>query len=97
MVGDSAPADRIAEGSIALNGALLGREGEPANYKEAVRRYAVPRATLLVFPATRDAERPRITAERVEDAARAAFLAWGGGSDDKATARLRACAARPAP
>ncbi len=96
IIGDTAPANRIAEGSIALNGALLGRESEPANYRETIRRYAVPRATVLIFPATRDAGRPRITAERVEDAARAALLAWDGGSEEKATARLRACAARAA-
>jgi hypothetical protein len=34
VVGDTGPAEEIGEGSAALNGALLGRSGEPANYLE---------------------------------------------------------------
>lgn len=93
VAGDTGPAERLGEGSIALNGALLGRVGEPSNYLQVRAEYVVPRAYVLVFPGTRDATRPRVTADRIEASAREAFSAWGGGSEARAFARLRTCAA----
>ena len=93
VVGDTGPADRLGEGSIALNGQLLRRTGEPVNYDQVVRDYVVPRAHVLVFPGSRDASRPRITVGRVAEAARDSFTMWGGGSETAAFARLRTCAA----
>ena len=92
VAGDTGPNDRLGEGSIALNAALLGLTGEPTNYRQVRRDYVVPKAYVLIFPATRDAANPRITAERVSEAARAAFTAWGGGSEAGAMERMRACA-----
>lgn len=93
VVGDTGPPDRLGEGSIALNGQLLRRTGEPVNYDQVVRDYVVPRAHVLVFPGSRDASQPRVTAGRVAEAARDRFTAWGGGSETAAFARLRTCAA----
>jgi len=93
VAGDTGPSDRLGEGSIALNGALLGRTGEPTNYRQVRAEYVVPKAYVLIFPGTRDAARPRITADRVDVAAREAFSTWGGGSEAGGMARLQACAA----
>ncbi|WP_230167589.1 hypothetical protein [Roseomonas sp. CECT 9278] len=93
VAGDTGPTDRLGEGSIALNGALLRRTGEPANYLQVRSEYVVPRAHVLVFPGTRDSARPRITRDRVEAAARDAFVSWGGGSEARAFARLQGCVA----
>lgn len=93
VVGDTGPPDRLGEGSIALNGQLLRRTGEPVNYDQVVRNYVVPRTHVLVFPGSHDASQPRITVERVAEGARDRFTAWGGGSETAAFARLRTCAA----
>jgi hypothetical protein len=93
VVGDLGPASELGEGSLALNGRLLGRTAPPANYREVRgqdeyrgRGWVVPRALVLIFPATRNADRPFMTPDRIDPAAAAAFASWGG------VERLQACA-----
>lgn len=92
VVGDTGPAQQLGEASIALNGKLLGRTGEPANYDEVRGRgqyqgkgWSVPRAAVLIFPKTRDAANPYLTTGQIDPAAKQAFDAWGG------VPRLKAC------
>lgn len=94
VVGDTGPANQLGEASIALNGKLLGRIKEPANYDEVRGRgiykgkgWGVPYAAVLIFPRTRDAENPFLTTARIDPAAKTAFDAWGG------LARLKSCVA----
>jgi hypothetical protein len=95
VVGDTGPVRELGEASVAMNGKLLGKVGEPRNYDEvrgrgefAGRGWGVRRAIVLIFPATRNAEAPYMTASRIEEAARRRFEDWGG------VARLNACAAQ---
>jgi hypothetical protein len=37
IIGDSGPADKLGEGSVGLNMALLGKSQQPATYAEALR------------------------------------------------------------
>ena len=94
VVGDTGPVDELGEGSVALNGKLLGKTSDPSNYDEvrgrgrfAGRGWQVPRAVVLVFPQTRDVRDPYMTTSRIEEAAARRFEDWGG------VARLQACAA----
>jgi hypothetical protein len=93
VVGDKGPVNQLGEGSVALNGKLLGKSAQPINYNEvrgrgqfAGRGWMVPRAYVLVFPATRDARNPYMTTQRIDESAKRRFEAWGG------VARLTACA-----
>jgi hypothetical protein len=93
VVGDRGPVNQLGEASVALNGKLLGKTAPPINYDEvrgrgqfAGRGWMVPRALVLVFPATRDTGTPFMTTERIDESARMRFEAWGG------VARLTACA-----
>lgn len=94
VVGDTGPARQLGEASIALNGKLLGRTQEPANYDEVRGRgnyhgrgWSVPKAAVLIFPKSRDATNPYLTTSRIDGAAKQAFEAWGG------LPRLNACIA----
>ncbi len=94
VVGDIGPASELGEGSVALNGKLLGKTAEPVNYNEvrgrkpfSGRGWVVPTALVLVFPATRDAKNPFMTTARIDEAAKKRFGDWGG------IARLNTCAA----
>lgn len=93
VVGDTGPAGDLGEGSVALNGKLLGKVAPPKNYNEVRGRspftgqgWVVPRAIVLIFPATRDAQNPYMTTPRIDEAAKNRFQEWGG------VARLTACA-----
>ena len=93
VVGDKGPPNKLGEGSVALNGRLLGKTDQPQNYDEVRGRgqfrgrgWGVPRALVLVFPASGDARVPYMTAPRIDEAARRRFEEWGG------VARLTACA-----
>jgi hypothetical protein len=92
VVGDIGPAGELGEGSVALNGKLLGKIAEPVNYNEvrgrkpfSGRGWVVPTALVLVFPATRDAQNPFMTTSRIDEAAKRRFGDWGG------IARLNTC------
>jgi hypothetical protein len=87
VVGDKGPAKELGEGSIALNGELLGKTAPPANYEEVKGRngWNVRMAFTLIFPGTRSEAAPFMTRERIEAKAREAFEKWGG------IERLRAC------
>lgn len=94
VVGDTGPVNELGEGSVALNGKLLGKTREPQNYNEIIGRrpfvgqgWQVPRALVLVFPATRDERNPYMTTERINEATSRRFEEWGG------VARLKACSA----
>ena len=95
VVGDAGPARELGEGSIALNGKLLGRTSLPTNYREVRgkgefkgRGWTVPRAIVLIFPGTRDVGNPFMTPERIDEAAKRRFDTWGG------VERLEACASQ---
>ena len=75
-----------AKGAVALNGRLLGKTATPTNYEDVKRGWVVPRAIVLIFPSSRDAKNPYMTAARIDEAGKSRFEAWGGMS------RLRACA-----
>ncbi len=86
------PTDELGEGSIALNGKLLGKS-EPANYREirgkspfsARDAWVTPPAAVLIFPGTLNRQNPYLTADRIVAAARPHFESWGGAQ------RLKAC------
>lgn len=84
VVGDRGPARGLSEGSVFLARTLRGVTETPTTYRESVR-LVVPKAWTLVFPDASLA--PPVTTERIREAARAAFEAWGG------QARLAACIA----
>jgi hypothetical protein len=93
VVGDHGPADALGEASIALNGKLLEKTGLPANYREIRGRgeyqgqaWTVPKAVVLIFPGTRDKQKPYLTPERIDADASARFEKWGG------IERMNACA-----
>lgn len=94
VVGDTGPARELGEGSVALNGKLLGKSAPPANYQEVRgkgafkgKAWTVPQAMVLIFPASGDSANPYLTPERIDTAAKKLFEDWGG------VARLNACAA----
>jgi hypothetical protein len=87
VVGDTGPAGKLGEGTIALAGKLLGKTAEPKNYKEIRSSWQVAKALILVFPRTRRQSDPFSIIADLDTAARAAFLSWGGID------RLKACAA----
>lgn len=94
VVGDSGPSDQLGEGSVALNGKLLGKTEPPVNYQELRgkgafkgKAWTVPPTLVLIFPGSRNAADPWLTPERIDAAARERFEAWGG------VARAQACAA----
>jgi hypothetical protein len=95
VIGDTGPARELGEGSIALNGKLLGRTSLPINYLEVRgkgefqgRGWTVPRAIVLIFPGTRDVGNPFMTPDRIDEAAKRHFETWGGVD------RLEACASQ---
>jgi hypothetical protein len=85
VVGDNGPRNRLGEASIAMNGKLLGKSHEPENYRE-VRGWVVPSAVLLIFSNTRNADRPYLRPEKINEDAAELFTRWGGPE------RLNACA-----
>jgi len=85
VVGDSGPSNALGEASIAMNGLLNGLNRDPANYRDVLRHWVVPKATVVIFARSRDVARPYLTVERINPAARQLFDAWGG------IARLKAC------
>lgn len=87
LVGDTGPAGKLGEGSIALAGKLLGKTAEPKNYKEIKSSWQVPKALILVFPRTRHESDPFSMIAELDAAASAAFRDWGGME------RIEACAA----
>lgn len=85
VIGDHGPASKLGEASIALNGRLLGKTEPPVNYLHLRGRppyrgqgWNVPRAHVLVFPGTRDPERPYMTQARIDEAAAAVLQRLGG-------------------
>ena len=94
VVGDTGPAKVLGEGSVALNGKLLGKSAPPTNYQEVRgkgafkgKAWTVPQAMVLIFPASGDSADPYLMPERIDAAAKTRFEDWGG------VARLNACAA----
>jgi hypothetical protein len=93
VVGDTGPATELGEGSIALNGKLLGKVSPPLNYLEVLgkgefkgRAWTVPQAIVVVFPGTRDETNPLMTPDRIDEAAKKHFEDWGG------IERMKSCA-----
>lgn len=92
VVGDTGPSNKLGEGSVALNGALLKKTAPPVNYLELRGKHpfqgkgwSAPRTAVLVFTGTRDTGNPYMTPERINQAAGEKFTAWGG------MPRLQAC------
>lgn len=95
VVGDTGPAGELGEGSVALNGRLLGKTAEPVNYQELRgkgvfkgKAWVTPPTVVIVFPGTRNTAAPWMTPERIDAAARPLFEKWGG------VERARSCSAR---
>ena len=92
VVGDTGPVDELGEGSLALNGKLLGKS-EPVNYREVRGKapftskdaWMTPPTAVLIFPGTRDDNDPYLTVDRITAAARPLFETWGG------VGRMKAC------
>lgn len=85
VVGDLGPANELGEGSIALNGSLLGKTALPINYREirgkppfVGKAWTVPKAIVIIFPGTKDSNNPFMTQDRINAAAEQRFIAWGG-------------------
>lgn len=85
VVGDHGPRDSLGEGSIALNGKLLGKAALPENYLEIRgkgkykgQEWTVPKAVILIFPGTRDTKEPYLSPERIDADAKERFDKWGG-------------------
>lgn len=94
VVGDTGPSGELGEGSVALNGRLLGKTAPPVNYQELRgkgafrgKAWVTPPTLVIVFPGTRNAGAPWMTPERIDAAAQRLFEAWGG------IERARACGA----
>lgn len=93
VVGDKGPVNELGEGSIALNGKLLGKKNLPINYfdvrgrgKYKGNQWVVPQAIVIVFPGTRDKSNPFMTSNRINEAAQKHFDSWGG------IERMKSCA-----
>lgn len=85
VVGDLGPANELGEGSIALNGKLLGKTALPTNYLEVRGKgqfkgqaWTVPKAIVVIFPGTRNSAEPFISPDRIDIATRKHFENWGG-------------------
>jgi hypothetical protein len=85
VIGDTGPATELGEGSIALNGKLLGKTAPPINYLEVRgkgqfkgKAWTVSRAIVLIFPGTRDVGNPYMTSDRIDEKAQKLFENWGG-------------------
>ena len=92
VIGDSGPSKELGEGSVALAGKLLGKTEPPKNYDEirgrgafAGRGWVVPKSFVLIFPRTLDEQNPFMATDRINEATKRKFDAWGG------IARLQAC------
>lgn len=93
VIGDHGPAKKLGEASIALNGRLLGKTNEPVNYRElrgkepfVGKGWSVDRAVTVVFANTRDGTQAFTSQERIDEATKPLFEAFGGLD------RLKACA-----
>lgn len=85
VVGDSGPSGELGEGSVALNGRLLGKTSPPENYREVRgkppfqgKAWTAPATFVLIFPGTRNASAPFMTTERIDPEAMRLFERWGG-------------------
>jgi hypothetical protein len=92
VVGDKGPARELGEASVALNGALLGKNAAPANYDEvrgrgqyAGKGWDVNRALILIFSGTRSDSSPYLTREAIDKKGQELLNNWGG------IEKLKAC------
>ncbi|WP_158660409.1 glycoside hydrolase family 75 protein [Paraburkholderia terrae] len=95
VVGDTGPATKLGEASIAMNGLLLGKVSPPVNYQEIRGRgrfqgkgWDVPKARILIFPRSRDKDQPFLTAAEIKAAAEVRFEQFGGQERLEACSRL---------
>ena len=95
IVGDSGDGNRIGEGSVALNMALLGKTVQPANYQQAKQLDTGTQDIIVaVIPGSRSfaLQRPH-TSETISGRAKSWASGQGYGSMAEFTAAIRACAA----
>lgn len=92
VVGDTGPATKLGEASIAMNGLLLGKTQPPVNYQQIRGRgqfrgqgWDVPQASILILSGTRNSDRPFLTETEIETAVKTRFEQFGGQE------RLDAC------
>lgn len=92
VIGDTGPARKLGEATLAMNGQLLGKTEEPKNYNQVRGRkpyqgqgWSVPSAFVLIFAGSRDDTNPYMTTERIDPEVDRRFSQWGG------TARAQAC------
>lgn len=96
VVGDQGPPDKLGEASLAMNGALLGKNAPPENFLEvrgktpkyAGKGWVAPPTFTLIFAGSRDRAQPYMTVERINPVARKRFDDWGGL--ERANACIRA-------
>lgn len=86
VVGDTGPVNSLGEATVAMNRQLMGKQGDPANYKEAKSWVASP-TMVLIFTGSRDVAQPYLSAERIDPDARQRFSTWGGLDRAKACIR----------
>ena len=94
VIGDSGNGDRIGEGSIALNMALLGSLVQPTSYAEAVKFDTGTRAMIVaVLPASAGYKRARpYTSANIRQRVAQWSMERGYGGVDKLAAAASACA-----
>lgn len=92
VIGDTGPVNLLGEGSVALNGKLLNRQGLPENYRHVRglkpyegKGWEVSNAVVLMFPGTRNSEDPYMTQDIINTKAKEIFDKWGG------IERLKSC------
>ncbi|HEV7700674.1 MAG TPA: hypothetical protein VGO43_10640 [Pyrinomonadaceae bacterium] len=85
VIGDTGPANKLGEASIAMNGQLLNKNNSPKNYDEIRGRppfvgkgWDVPKAVILIFSNSRDKVNPYMQLDRIEPSASKLFENWGG-------------------
>ncbi|AZO80011.1 MULTISPECIES: hypothetical protein [unclassified Bosea (in: a-proteobacteria)] len=93
VIGDTGNGNRIGEGSVALNMALLGRSEQPRTYQDAIRLdTGSSDMVVAVLPATVAYQRTRpYTAENIAQRVEAWALERGYGSTAGLAAAAQAC------
>jgi hypothetical protein len=94
IIGDTGDGNRIGEGSVALNMALMGKVDQPTTYSEALALDTGTNSMVVaVIPGSRSFQRKRpYSAENISDRLEAWAEANGYGSLDALGGAITACA-----
>lgn len=93
IVGDTGPADKLGEGSVGLNMALLGRTEQPATYRDALRLDTGNNAMLIAIIPNSRSFRPRkpFTKENINERVEAWLSQARFGSQQDFVDFMKAC------